>query len=223
MIDFSVNVIWFSKEKYRIDAALWPHKHDYYHYIYILNGTGKITIDGNDYLAQENDFYLTHKGITHSLETKSKDGMTVIEIKFEVNNEQLASHLNRLPYRVRLPGLDIRHKLENFIYEGMRKEAYHEELINLQFTEILLFLLRYNENSTKSISSSLISTSSRNNMDASRDAIDTKCLDDAINYMKNNLTMVFVWIICPRLPKCQSIIFAGVSKNITVQPRCNIL
>jgi AraC-like DNA-binding protein len=189
MIDFGVNVIWFSKERYRIDLGLWPHKHDYYHYIYILNGTGKITIDGNDYIVQENDFYLTHKGITHSLETKSKDGMKVIEIKFEVNNEQLASHLDQLAYRVRLSGLDVRHKLENFIYEGMKKEAYHEELINLQFTEILLILLRHKDNNTKNMRSSIIHADNSNNMDASRDTIDIKCLNDVTDYMKNNLTI----------------------------------
>lgn len=161
----------------------------YYHYIYILSGTGKITIDGNEYIVQENDFYLTHKGITHSLETKSKDGMRVIEIKFEVNNEQLASHLNQLSYLIRLPGLDIRHKLENFIHEGMKKEPFHEDLINLQFTEILLFLLRYNSNNFCNMKNNVVSINRNRKIETNQNTIDIKCLNDVVDYMRNNLTM----------------------------------
>jgi AraC-like DNA-binding protein len=188
MLDFGVNVIWFSKESYRIGLGLQPHKHSYYHYIYVLSGTGKITVAGNEYIVQENDFYLTHQGITHGLETKSKDGMRVIEIKFEVNNEELASHLNRLPHQIRLSRLDIRHKLENFIHEGMKKEPYLEDFINLQFTEILLSLLRQKSNNFNTQRSNVIGTNGGNTA-ADKNSPDIKSLHHVAEYMKNNLTM----------------------------------
>ncbi|NSW89100.1 MAG: cupin domain-containing protein [Firmicutes bacterium] len=74
MLDCGIDVIWFSKESYVSGDKLPTHKHEYYHYIYVLSGTGKITVGENEYVAQENNFYLTHKGVTHSLESKGKEG-----------------------------------------------------------------------------------------------------------------------------------------------------
>lgn len=142
MLDSGVNVLWFSKEKYMSGNGVPEHSHSFFHYIYILDGAAKISINGRAFLAHKDELFLVQQRMRHSIEAVDSHGLQVIEVKFEVNSKELESDVAKLETHMRLPQPKVRMILEGFILEGMEKGSYFADLINLRFTELLVHLIR---------------------------------------------------------------------------------
>jgi AraC-like DNA-binding protein len=174
MLDVGINVFWFSKETY-VDDDLPPQSHQYFHYIYILEGSGDIFVDGKKYKAYKNELYPTNKGISHGLETSGDIALTVIEIKFDVINEKLFSELYKLDHQIRFSDARMSHYFENIVNEGFNKSEYQNDIINLRFLEILMYLLRDEAVSVK------------DDREDIKDYGEHRSFDAVIAYMENNM------------------------------------
>lgn len=174
MMDVGINVFWFSKETY-VNDNLPLHSHQYFHYIYILGGNGVICIDGKKYKAQRNELYLTNKGINHGLENDGNIALKVIEIKFDVINEKLFSELYKLSHQIRFSDARMSHYFENIVNEGLNKSEYQNDIINIRFLEILMYLLRDEAASIK------------DDQEDIKDYGENRSFDAVIAYMENNL------------------------------------
>lgn len=142
MLCSKVNIIWFSKEVYLKDTGLIPHTHDYYHYIYILKGKGLITVNGREYRVTSDDFLLTPINGCHSLLALSEEGLSVIEIKFNVGSKKMNSLLLKMKTRINMGDYGIRGKLESMVREGMNRDILYKEIIGAIFHEVLFILIR---------------------------------------------------------------------------------
>ncbi|WP_405455918.1 AraC family transcriptional regulator [Paenibacillus sp. HJGM_3] len=141
-MDFGINVIWFSKEKYLPGDDQPVHSHKYFHYIFVLSGKAHLTVGGQRFDVQADEFFLTPAGVTHSLRSIDKEGLRVIEIKFDVHDEPLRRRLTELDARIQTEGTPIRYILENLIREGMSQNQYYSEMIHLKVMEVLICLIR---------------------------------------------------------------------------------
>ena len=187
MLDLGINILWFSKENYLPGNDLPEHSHKFFHYIYVLGGTAKIKVNGKAYIAKSDDFYLAHCDMNHSLEIIDTNGIQVIEIKFEIDNDRLALDVMKLETCLKFTESKVRYILEWFVDEGTKMEPYYDDLINLRFLEILIRMLRNNAKSIKSESGigEAVFLESIGQDDDSYE-LDMKRV---VNYIKSNLTI----------------------------------
>lgn len=142
MFDKELNIIWFSKEVYLKNTGLKPHSHNYFHYIYILKGRGKISIADKEFMVVSDDFLLTGINVPHSLLALSEEGLNVIEIKFNIMDPELKNMMLIPQFRLNMENTGIRGKLESMVREGMNKDAFFKEIICAKFAQVLLVTLR---------------------------------------------------------------------------------
>lgn len=48
------------------------HQHDWPHYVYVLNGSGKIEIDQDEYFVEEGNYMLIPSDVPHSIQNQGK-------------------------------------------------------------------------------------------------------------------------------------------------------
>lgn len=142
MRNWGITVIWFSKEQYLPGDEQKAHSHPFFHYIYVLSGKACISIGNQSYDVQNDEFLLTPVGVPHCLHSIGHKGIKVIEIKFHVSDPELCSHVMTFHGKLGFPEPRIRNMLESLIGEGINRESFCEELINLKFLEVLYYLRR---------------------------------------------------------------------------------
>lgn len=140
-----INVLWLSKCTYSPGYVGPAHTHSVFHYMYIISGTANLLVGENEYLVQEDELYLTPAGGVHGYSAEETAGLKTLEVKFEVHNRELAAKLSGLVDRIKFSDFKIRHILENLISEGLNKDPYYNDVINIKFLEILMYLLRNRE------------------------------------------------------------------------------
>lgn len=146
MLTIGLNVMWVAKCKYKPGFSTRFHSHDFYHYIYITNGTGSIKIGNAEYVLQEKQFYMTPMNVRHELSAENSKGLSTIEIKFSLCDMSMALRTDRLQYRIYDRDLVINHFLDRIVEEALRKEPFHSDIINVKFAGMLLELLSSHEN-----------------------------------------------------------------------------
>ena len=144
MLNLDIKVLWLSKCTYLPANGVDVHSHPFFHYLYIVDGTAQMTVGENAFSASEDEFYLIPPGVGHGFTADKIKGLKTIEIKFTASGE-MEKHLTDLKQRIRLPDGKVRHLAENLISEGMNKAAYWNDIVNLRFSEILMHLLRIDE------------------------------------------------------------------------------
>jgi len=142
MLSMGLNVQWFAKCKYMPGQHLSVHLHNFYHYIYVVNGTGQITIGDKEYMLEENNLYLTPMNVSHSFTSEPQKGLQVMEIKFVLSDESMIEETNKLPCKIDDPNLILKHTLETIVEKGIQKSPYYKDIINLKYAEMLINLFK---------------------------------------------------------------------------------
>lgn len=145
MRKLGIKVIWFSKERYSSGDVLRMHNHSYFHYIYAVNGRARFFVGFQSFQIGPGDFMLTPIGIDHGMDQIEAKGIDVIEVKFHVTDPELLERVMALEGRLASSDQQILRILEGMIGEGVRKEQFYEELVNLKFLEVLYYLRRGGE------------------------------------------------------------------------------
>lgn len=142
MLDIGMNVLWVSFCSYLPGDTCQPAPRREYHCIYIVRGTGLLTIDGQEHIAQENQVYLIPKGHLYCYSLEKKMMLETIELKFEVDNGFLMEKMEALNSCIKLEDVELRMAFESLTAENLLKRAYYKDIINLKFLGILMRLLR---------------------------------------------------------------------------------
>lgn len=127
------------------------HTHDFYHYVYVLNGTGMIKISDVQYIVQQDEFYLIPPQTYHEIASYRDFEFKTIEIKFTNDNQKVINYLNNLPDKIEINDPKVRYSLEIILKEASNTEIFYRYIINAKFADIILNLLRmYNYQTTNS-------------------------------------------------------------------------
>jgi AraC-like DNA-binding protein len=148
MLKSDLNVYRFVKIQYQPGYIIETHTHNFFQYFYILNGEGNLRIGGIDYDVAEGEFYLVPVGIEHAIMAKSDRGFKTIEIKFIPSNPELIRRLFRLPFQIRDIDPKVGYILKDLVHEAYKKELFFEDMINIRFAEVILYLLRKDTSET---------------------------------------------------------------------------
>jgi len=118
------------------------HTHDFYHYVYVLTGTGMIKISDMQYIVQQDEFYMIPPQTYHEIASYKDYEFKTIEIKFTLDNQKIINHLNSMPDRIKITDPKVRYSLETILREASNKEAFYRYIINVKFADIILNMLR---------------------------------------------------------------------------------
>lgn len=142
MNNLSFNVHRIVKIKYMPGFKSDWHTHDFYHYVYVLNGTGRIKISDVDYTVVQDEFYLIPPQTYHQIASYKDYEFKTIEVKFTLDNQEIINGLNSMPSYIKVADPKIRYSLETILKEATTKDLFYCHIINLKFAETILSLLR---------------------------------------------------------------------------------
>jgi len=178
----SIDIIMISKCKYSEPSIVEQHCHDFYHLIYVLGGSGKINVEDNKEEALENYIYILKPGVPHGIISCPSVPLQTIEVKFGVSCRQIDDKLNRLPYKICNDNKRVKMILVNILNEAISKSSFYKEIINLNFTEFLLRLIRSLNvrNSLEGICNNTYLINENNNKN------ENEILRSVLHYINNN-------------------------------------
>ena len=139
----SINVTRILKQKYIPPFSSNWSGHNFYHYIYIVAGTGCIVVNDKEYIANEGDLFPIKRHVLHLTKTFKDDIFNTIEIKFSLNHRKIINELDKFPDCIATPSY-IYSLLASIINETLNKEIYYKYLIDSKFAELIFYLIRLN-------------------------------------------------------------------------------
>ncbi|NJD04338.1 MAG: AraC family transcriptional regulator [Ruminiclostridium sp.] len=182
------------------------HTHDFFHYIFVLNGTGRIKISDIEYIVQQDEFYLIPPQTFHEIASYKDFEFTTIEIKFFLDNQKIIEHLINLPHKIKITDKKIHYSLETILKEATNKEVFYHQIINTKFADIILNILRMHEyeNTNKRIYTE--SNEVYENSDATY-------LGDVIKFIEKNISVSMKTAELARIARLSESYFCTVFKN----------
>ena len=138
----TVRVLWSARRRYQVGYHSKPHQHNIFHYIYILDGNGTVTINKQLYKVKNNTLYTTPVNTIHDYKPMLPKGIHTIELKFIIDDPEIKKKTESLEYEIEDPSGVIRDNLSSIITEGINAKPFHARLINLKTEELILKLIR---------------------------------------------------------------------------------
>jgi len=123
-------------------------EYGFYHYIYVSKGTGFIIINDKEYLANEGEIYLIARNKLHLKKNYNDQTFNTIEIKFSVNDPEIINAIDSFPDYLTVPD-QIHLLMDLIVSEAKNKNLFFKKVINIKCAELILNLIRYNENVKK--------------------------------------------------------------------------
>jgi len=127
---------------YRPDNKIEEHSHEFYHYIYVVKGSGDIYIDGEIRKFKPKHLYLLSPGKVHSFHNNTNDNLVTIEIKFEVVNEEAKKRLSLLSEIMNMSETPVKRIFTNIKREYTNKKFNYKKIITMNMNEVFAHLER---------------------------------------------------------------------------------
>lgn len=134
------------KLQYNSDSFIDRHQHDYYHYVYVMEGTGEIEIAHHPYAMAKGMLFMIPMHTMHSIYSREK--LTTVDIKFTCHDNIRAALTAFSGLWTELSPNEV-NIIKGILSEAIAAEHYYVELINTRFQELLLRLLRRAANADK--------------------------------------------------------------------------
>lgn len=162
-----VKIHWIQVCSYPVCDRIDAHCHEFFHYIYIIQGTGQMELNGNRYVMKPKHMYLTAPGKFHAFQNTGAEKLVTCELKFDFFNRLMTDKMAKLPECVDVADTPILGILQNIRRENANRRAFASDIISMNIQEIYLHLQR---------------ASGREQSPANRDD-----LADVVEYIENNL------------------------------------
>lgn len=152
-----------------------PHRHSFFHALYIQGGIGELDIAGERFFCEERDFYIIPPGVEHRI--FMIQNFSSLTIKFSTE-AMLEKSIQSLGYCVKNLGKYEYMLLKRVFEEATLRKDFYSDFINVWMQELLLSLLRYQNNA-----SDYTATTRKSTMDNYPQQISM-----AISYIERNIT-----------------------------------
>ena len=131
-------ILWVSRALGQAGSVTKPHKHNYYHAIYILSGWFDMTVDGHSFVLREGSFLLIPKETEHHFTVAGENTTEFLEVKFALPDKRLDEqfqHLGVCNSDSPVVGLMIQQIVEEYSKLGpLADEAATNYLLTLLYT-----------------------------------------------------------------------------------------
>jgi len=128
----------------RAGQYIEAHTHVFFHYIYVLSGRIQVTVGGESFPADQGTLVLVPPGTVHAI--TSENTSICLDLKFSCS-EELTRRITGLPHCVSHCGEQASCLIRGIFDEAVSQGAYYAEMIDLHMSELLLLLLRRQEQS----------------------------------------------------------------------------
>ena len=119
-LNFGAEVLWVSRVKLPAKWGTKPHHHEFYHFTYVVSGSGVWKVDGEEFRASAGDCINVPPHIAHSMELDDGPG-EIIEIKYTISKSAIAREV-RENEKV-FPGNALMKELTFAIYDYGRQRT----------------------------------------------------------------------------------------------------
>lgn len=119
-LNFGAEVLWVSRVKLPAKWGTKPHHHEFYHFTYVVSGSGVWKVDGEEFRASAGDCINVPPHIAHSMELDDGPG-EIIEIKYTISKSAIAREV-RENEKV-FPGNALMKELAFAIYDYGRRRT----------------------------------------------------------------------------------------------------
>ena len=137
-----VRLLWAAKRHYVSDYSAKLHSHPEYHYMYATSGYGEIVIDSMSFDIGPHRLYTTNPRTPHQYRVRTGEPIQTIEVKFDVNDCEIATRLSGLPSAVIDQRGAIREHLETILFEANTPGWRRDEFVAMKFREFIYRLVR---------------------------------------------------------------------------------
>ena len=137
-----LNTIWIEKFVYKPEAIIVQHVHVFFHYIYVVSGSGTITLDNNTYPLTVGNIYLASPNTSHGFQASKTESLVVFELKFSLSGGTLHDSLCQLPLFACPEGKSLFSLLDEMHTETDLQYPYYSDVVNAKLHLFLLELLR---------------------------------------------------------------------------------
>ncbi len=137
-----LNTIWIEKFTYNPQSSIMQHVHVFFHYIYVVSGSGTITLDNNTFPLTPGKIYLASPNTSHGFCASDDAPLIVFELKFSLSGGTLHDSLCKLPLLYVPTNNDIYNILEEMHDETDGQFPYYSDIVNAKLHLFLLKLLR---------------------------------------------------------------------------------
>lgn len=134
-----VNIYKIIKRKYLDNHFIDTHSHQYFHFVYVLSGNGRIVINGVDFLVSSDCFLVIPEKTPHSI--YSDKNFKTIDIKGQLS-EQIKYDIALLGSCIQVLKSSESAVIEEILHEGIGMGTCYSQLINASFMKLLYCIIR---------------------------------------------------------------------------------
>lgn len=136
------DIIWVEQRSYPKEMPIHSHRHDFFHYIYVDSGEGRITVGSEEYKLASGCVYAVPPNTDHGFYNSEDVLLVTYEIKFYLgeNEEKCTSLL--FPYCIQVQSLPIKECITRIYTESHEGGPLSEEIVSLNFGLLMTYLLR---------------------------------------------------------------------------------
>ena len=136
---YEMNVHRIVRQKKGDNQYIESHVHPFFHYIYILNGSGTVEVDGHRLEMERYGLVLVPIGVMHAI--YGKKDLICMDLKFSCD-EKLTSLLMETGYYVKRVTVREDGLIQDIFDEAVKAQPFHEHMVNVKFLELIFSLLR---------------------------------------------------------------------------------
>lgn len=169
------NIIWIESCEYLSEIEIPKHSHEFFHFIYVAEGMGDITIGEKRHSMSAGNIYLVPSFTNHAFFNRDKTPLKTLEIKFTMNNSEAEETIKNLPFRMSVKNYPVKSILLTIFQETFKRRTMSEEIIKLNFQLLIVYLLRCHDDIQENL-----------NCDKSSENFSSE-IDMVISYIYENL------------------------------------
>lgn len=140
MSEETAYILSVSRCKYKFTNIVSTHRHNFHHILYVVAGSGQMTIGQEDYRMQKNDVYVIPPGAFHSFFSDLQHPLQTMEVKCML--QASSDFLDDLPIHMNVGQEKARFILEAMLDEAGRKLPYYIRILNAKLVEFAMILHR---------------------------------------------------------------------------------
>ncbi len=133
------SVLWTEKAEFPVGWGIRNHRHEYYHLFYVIEGKGTFIINNMAYEAVPKTCFLIKPDTYHELQKVEENALISYEIKFEINDEELISHLD-LDYPMFAGNGFLDTVIPIIVSNGRSKTDYYIQNTDSLLSSLLVYL-----------------------------------------------------------------------------------
>ncbi|SFL52713.1 AraC-type DNA-binding protein [Gracilibacillus orientalis] len=143
------------ESKHHAGDRIEEHHHQFYQLLYALEGTGKINLDGKEYLLEQDHVTFITPLTPHAIISDHKLTVLVLAFDGRIKDGTNTNLFEKTLYESKFIGLtpfnssEIRQLLRTMLYEQAHHSLHQETALRTYLSQLLLLIARGEENNEK--------------------------------------------------------------------------